>query len=178
MNKILIKTYKLPDKSSVLTKNRKYRITLLNNITVYFSERSKIERFIILLNNDLNNILFELNNIYAGLFANYRFIIYVAGCSKYELKIITLTGQIERLFYRVVRCTSIENQVYNYFSFLLQLISCLQEFGGVLCAALKNKRYNNYTLQITASLRRLRELDFLLNNYGKKENNANNKIND
>ena len=72
MIKIHISDYNLPDKQSLISRQRKHRVWLQSGSTFLFSNIKAVKKFLTDTNRFLNQKLFQINDIYLEVFSIYR----------------------------------------------------------------------------------------------------------
>ncbi len=72
MKKITLKNFLIPDKESIFTKSKMYRVYLGNSCMYYFTAEFKIKQFLQETNAMLNNTLHIVNELYSLTFKEFR----------------------------------------------------------------------------------------------------------
>ena len=71
-NKIRLDKLQTGLKSSLLTREKRHRISLGNGLTVYFTNINEAKSYLNATNRFLNNLMHNLSNIYIQLWSEYR----------------------------------------------------------------------------------------------------------
>lgn len=128
MKKVRLVNYATPDKSSILTKQRRYSIFLGNGKTLYFSTRKDLTYAMAEINRQLNVIVFELNEMWISAFIEYRrlwFYLPAQTVTSDDMKIMVLNGTIEKRFTLLATRSSWINGNSFSFKYLYEIIECL-----------------------------------------------------
>ena len=71
MKKVKLSRYKIPEKSSIITANRKYQVYLGNGLNVLFTNEKEVKKFLLETNRFLTDKLFEINDYRSKLLQLY-----------------------------------------------------------------------------------------------------------
>ncbi|HNQ82482.1 MAG TPA: hypothetical protein PKM34_02495 [Bacteroidales bacterium] len=108
MKKIIITHYSSPDKTSLRTADRKYRVvTGFDNHTFLFETKREVEDFLRKLSQDMTDLLFLYNESFSRAFTAYRSLwFYMDAAEQSEINVNhdcdNLTVSLTRLFDRTV----------------------------------------------------------------------------
>ncbi|NLK81012.1 MAG: hypothetical protein GX277_02285 [Bacteroidales bacterium] len=72
MKKITLKNFLIPDKESIFTKSKMYRVYLGNSCMYYFTAEFKVKQFLQETNAMLNDTLHIVNELYSLTFKEFR----------------------------------------------------------------------------------------------------------
>jgi len=114
MKKIQLHCITFADKSSHYSRDHQHSISLGNGRNVYFSNINQARAFLHQTNRFLNDTLFELNQLYTEVFAQYRLAWFYLGRPQQTISENLMT--VEKKFDHLVRLSYSAN--YNFYAFL------------------------------------------------------------
>jgi len=112
MKKITLKNFLIPDKESIFTKSKMYRVYLGNSCMYYFTAEFKVKQFLQETNAMLNDTLHIVNELYSLTFKEFREV-WLYTDHKTKKNISNMFQTIDITFSR----TFIKSQEINIFVF-------------------------------------------------------------
>jgi len=130
MKKIHLINDTSPDKSSVYTEQKRYRIFLGNGLTFYYSTKKDFTYAMAEINRNLNIILFELNEMWIYCFSEYRRLWYYMPDLTFgsdEATILELDKDLNRNFQLASQRSKLTNGNVFTFKSIYAIIECLHK---------------------------------------------------
>ncbi|MCX6282924.1 MAG: hypothetical protein NTW31_01605 [Bacteroidetes bacterium] len=170
MRKIKLENYSTPEKSATYQKQRTYRLWLGNDVTVCKTSEKAIITAITAVNDELNNYLAEINQMYIDYFAMYRRRWFILdpenGNKEIEKNVRNCLNEIDRYLNLIVERYSFPNG--NHFVF--KHLNCIfNEFQNILTAFIQvDTKKNNYgeIQSLKANIKRVNSLQKEMNSLG------------
>lgn len=139
MKKIKLVNIIQADKSAVYIKYKSHSVALGNGVTVYFSDYKGALSFLAETNNFLNQKLFEVNQVYADLFVEYRRAWFYAG-SELDLSLFGTLESIEKQFSLMISRAHFQNGNYFVFKYFFNIIESLNNICNEISALYRRKK--------------------------------------
>lgn len=165
MKKLSIKISPNSDKSSIYTEQKRYTILLGNGLTRCYSTNKDFTFAVSEINRQLNNMVFELNEIFIFCFTEYRRLWFHLPHIKYlshEQEILDKNMEILRLFEKLSVTTYQKNGNVFAFRTLFDLMDCLMSELVIFSGIGKNKKQCIETKVIDVKIKTIERLYFEL----------------
>lgn len=169
MKQIRINTLLNADKSSLLTRERRYRIFLGNGITVYFTNKKHAAAYIAETNRFLTRLASELNYLYIKIWSSYRHNYFtIFHVFNKDFKIKSSIESIEKSFNMIATRSSWTNGNYFTFKWFTGIIEELQEMNDKIIKLIKEARISYLTDEYNINKQMIDLLKNKLENYGRE----------
>lgn len=166
MKKVKLANLREPVKDSIYVKEKKYWVSLGNQVKVSFTNRKNALAFIAQTNRFLNEKTFELNKIYVDVFSEYRRIwFYFDSKNAHRVNFEQQIGFLEKRFDLLIDTSRYTNGNYNAFFHMRGIVDLIKEMLTQMQQVMAGK--NNYAEKYNLSIyvRRLDDLLQAVNDY-------------
>ena len=164
MKKIEIRNFHLPDKSSIVTEQRMYRISLDFGQSASFKSLKEIQKFIVDTNAMLNDVAFELDYVGVAVIELYR-----------KAKLYDMKTNCNQLIFNAFECldraykgNSSENENYLIFADMKRAINTFNKIIDLVLEYIKDKRLYDIQNGAIHYAKRLNEMYAKCNDWAKK----------